>query len=273
MGDLSRIFTNVAALRAAYTLDTINEGIIRSTERIASGKKINRASDSPSGYAHARTLQNEIVTLARRQSSIDRGINFLQTNDSKLAQVADIIQEMVDLANQAKSDAVSSAEKQAIMLEITQLTTEANDILQSGVSKSIQTSSTTNLTLGTITDIEVSGSYTTANLTIEASDLLVTGTTGNINTAITNLNTALNKIVNMEEQIGAYISRLEFQQADAAVTEINTQASLSNVQDTDMVREQVDLTRMQILQQAAVSSLAQANVNPQILIALFGLGA
>jgi flagellin-like hook-associated protein FlgL len=271
MGDLSRIYTNVAALRAAYTLNMINEGIITSTERIASGKKINRASDSPSGYAHARTLQNEIVTLARRQSSIERGINFLQTNDSKLAQVADIIQEMIDLANQAKSDAVSSAEKQAIMLEITQLTTEANELLTSGVSKSIQTSTTTNLTLGTITDIQVSGAFSAANLTIEASDLLVTGTTTNINTAITNLNTALNKIVNMEEQIGAYISRLEFQQADAATTEINTQASLSNIQDTDLVHEQVNLTRMQILQQAAVSSLAQANLNPQILVQLFGL--
>lgn len=272
MGDLSRIYTNVAALRAAYTLNNINEGIIRSTERIASGMKINRASDSPSGYAHTRTLQNEIVTLARRQSSIERGINFLQTNDSKLSQVADIIQEMIDLANQAKSDAVSSAEKQAIMLEISQLATETNIILASGVSKNIQTSTTTNLSIGDIDDIAISGSFSTSALTIEATDLLVTGTISDVNTAITNLNTALNNVVQMEEQIGAYISRLEVRAADSAAEEINNQASLSTIRDTDLADETVDLTKFQILQQASIASLSQANAAPQPLLILLGFG-
>jgi flagellin len=272
MGDLSRIYTNVAALRAALTLSTVNDSIIQSQERISTGLKINRASDSPSGYFISRKLQNDIVTSQRLQSNIERGINFLQTNDSKLAQTADIIQEMIDLANQAKSDAVSSAEKQAIMLEVRQLSTEANIILTSGIAKNIQTSTTTNLSIGDIDDIKISGSFSSSALTIEASDLLVTGTISNVNTAITNLNNALNKVVQMEEQIGAYISRLEVRAADAATEQINNQASLSTIRDTDLADETVELTKLQILQSASIASLAQANAAPQPLLVLLGFG-
>jgi len=270
MGDLSRIYSNITALRAALTLTTINDAIIRSQERISTGLKINRASDSPSGYYISRKLEKDIATLAQKQANIERGINFLQTADSKLAQVADIIQEMIDLANQAKSDAVSSAEKQALQLEIRQLTTEANDILQSGVDPKIRNSTTTNLTIGDITDIKVSGSFSTTALTIAISNLLVTGSSSNVTTTLNNLSTALNKVVNMEEQIGAYISRLEFKQADAAVEEINKKASLSTIRDTDIAMEQVELTKLQILQQAALASLAQANIAPQALLILLG---
>jgi flagellin len=272
MGDLSRIYTNVAALRASLTLSNVNESIIQSQERISTGLKINRASDSPSGYFISRKLQNDIVTSARRQSNIERGINFLQTNDSKLSQVADIIQEMIDLANQAKSDAVSSAEKQAIMLEISQLATEANIMLTSGIASKIQNSVTTNMSIGDIDDISISGSFSTSALTIESTDLLVTGTSTDVNTAITNLNTALNSVVQMEEQIGAYISRLEVRLADSAVEEINNQASLSTIRDTDLADETVELTKLQILQQASIASLSQANAAPQPLLVLLGFG-
>ncbi|MFC2075850.1 flagellin [candidate division KSB1 bacterium] len=272
MGDLSRIYTNVAALRASLTLSNVNQSIIQSQERISTGLKINRASDSPSGYFISRQLENSIVTSQRQQMNIERGINFLQTNDSKLSQTADIIQEMIDLANQAKSDAVSSAEKQAISLEIRQLTTEANIILTSGVAKNIQTSTTTNLSIGDIDDIEISGSFSTSALTIEATDLLVTGTITDVNNAITNLNTALNKVVQMEEQIGAYISRLDVRLADQAVEEINNQASLSTIRDTDLADETVELTKLQILQQASIASLSQANAAPQPLLVLLGFG-
>jgi flagellin len=270
MGDLSRIYTNVAALRASLQLSNVNQSIITSQERISTGLKINRASDSPSGYFISRKLQNDIVTSARRQSNIERGINFLQTNDSKMSQVADIIQEMIDLANQAKSDAVSSAEKQAIMLEIRQLATEANIMLTSGIAGKIQNSATTNMSIGDIDDIKISGSFSAADLTIEASDLLVTGTSTDVNTAISNLNAALNKVVQMEEQIGAYISRLEVRMADQAVEEINNQASLSTIRDTDLADETVELTKLQILQQASIASLAQANAAPQPLLILLG---
>ncbi|MFC2075670.1 flagellin [candidate division KSB1 bacterium] len=272
MGDLSRIYTNVGALRAALTLNKVNDSIIQSQERVSTGLRINRASDNPSGYFIVRSLQNDVVTLQSRQNNIARGINFLQTNDSKMSQVADVIQELIDLVNQAKSDAVSSAEKQAISLEIGQLTTELEISLTSGIAAQIRTSTVDNISIGDIDDIAISGSFSTSALTIEASDLIVTGTISEVNAAIANLNVALNNVVLMEEQIGAYISRLNVRMADAAVEEINKKASLSTIRDTDLAQETVELTKLQILQQAGIASLAQANAAPQPLLGLLGFG-
>jgi flagellin len=272
MGDLSRIYTNVGALRAALTLNKVNDGILQSQERISTGLRINRASDNPSGYFIVRKLQNDVVTLRSRQNNIERGINFLQTNDAKMSQVADVIQELIDLVNQAKSDAVSSAEKQAISLEIGQLTTELELSLTSGIDSKIRNSVTTNISIGDIDDIAISGSFSTSALTIEAADLIVTGSVTDVNTSISNLTTALNNVVLMEEQIGAYISRLEVRRSDAAVEEINKKASLSTIRDTDLAQETVELTKLQILQQAGIASLAQANAAPQPLLGLLGFG-
>ena len=158
------------------------------------------------------------------------------------------------------------------MLEIRQLSTEANIILASGVATNIQTSASTNLSIGDINDIKISGSFSTTSLSINATDLLVTGTISQVNSAITNLNSALDRVVQMEEQIGAYISRLEVRMADAAVEEINNQASLSTIRDTDLADETVELTKLQILQQASIASLAQANAAPGPLLALLGMG-
>jgi flagellin len=274
MGDLSRIYTNVGALRAALTLSKINDGIITSQERLSTGLKINRASDNPSGYFITRKLQNDIVTLRSRQNNIERGINFLQTNDAKMSQVADVIQELIDLANQAKSDAVSSAEKQAIALEIRQLTIELEVSLTSGIDSKIRNSTTDAMSIGDIDDIEISGAFSTTDLNVNYanSDLVVTGTDTQINTAISNLTSALNTVVLMEEQIGAYISRLEVRMTDAAVEEINKKASQSTIRDTDLAEETVELTKLQILQQAGIASLAQANAAPQPLLGLLGFG-
>ncbi|MFC2076348.1 flagellin [candidate division KSB1 bacterium] len=275
MGDLARINTNITALRASFTLNRINSDILLHSERISSGKLINRASDSPSSYFISRQLEKEVVLLHSGRANMERAINFLQTADSKMSMSADIIQELIDLASQAKSDAVSSAEKQAISMEMKELATELNIILTSGVAAQIRNSVANPVNLGAIDNISISGAYSTSDLTINYADgdLIVTGTIAQANDTINRLTTALNNVVLVEEQLGAVVNRLAFRLSNSEQEQISTEANLSTIRDADLIEEQVELSKLMILQQTAVSSVAQANAAPRSLLVLLPGGS
>ena len=268
MGDLARVNTNVSALRSFQTLTNINDRIVKSQERISTGKKVNRASDSPSDYFITRKLEADINATRRKNANIERGINFLQTNDSRLAQVATILVEMSDLANQANSLAVTSAEKQAIQQDMTQLSQEIQTIMQSGVSSSLYTG----FTLGGLQNASLTGNLTTtplSSLTLNGTNLSITGSLSQITSAISNIDNALTVILQDEERLGAFIKRLQSSFDLNTVEEVNLRASLSSIQDTDLAQEQMELTKLSILQQASLSMLAQANAAPQSVLSLF----
>ena len=277
MGDLSRINTNNAALRSFLTLDEINRNLLVSQERIATGKVVNRASDSPANYYISKIFQKDISESVRAQKNIERGINFLESNDGKLARIADIVLEMMDLTEQANSGAVSSAEKAAIQRDLGGLRSEVNTILESGVSQKIYTNSSNPVKIGDIT-LSVSGTGASGTRTTltglsmsAASEMLqITGNAGNITTTKNRLASALNQILAEELQIGSYVRRLGVEMRDAENTEVNDRASLSTIQDADLAREQLELTKLQILQQSSLSMLAQANTAPQSILVLFG---
>ena len=269
MGDLARVNTNVAALRAFQTLTDINERIVKTQERISTGKKVNRASDSPSDYFISRTLERQINAVHRKNDNIERGINFLQTNDSRLAQVANILVEMSDLANQANSIAVTSAEKEAIQQDLSQLSLEVQTILQSGVSAKIYTG----FTLGGLISVSLTGNLTTtalATLTINGTNLTVTGSQTQLSSSISNIDSALTVILQDEERLGSFIKRLEVETEVNEVEAVNLRASLSSIQDADLAEEQLELTKLSILQQASLAMLAQSNSAPQSVLSLFG---
>ena len=268
MGDLSRINTNVAALKAFNTLTSINKRIVQSQERISTGKTVNRASDSPSDYYVTRKLQTDINAVKRKNSNIERGINFLQTNDSRLAQAASILIEMSDLANQSNSLAVTSAEKHAIQQDLTQLSQEIEKILESGVSANLYTG----FTLAGLENVSLTGNMTInplQTLTIDGTNISITGSLSDIENTINNIDNALDVVLRDEERLGSFIRRLETEYDLNEVESINLDASLSSIADTDLAEEQMELTKLTIIQQAALSMLAQANSTPGSVMVLF----
>ncbi|MFC2076555.1 flagellin [candidate division KSB1 bacterium] len=282
MGDLARINTNITALRAFQNLTNVNDRLVLHQERISTGKEVNRASDSPAGWYISRKLEAQATGNERLIKIIDRGIDKLQTYDSKFAQIGDILIEMADLANQALSDAVSSAEKQAVSIELRHLSDEIENILASGISAEIwQTFYVGDL------DVSLSGvsfgtdlRLGTDDLTIEyaTGDLIVTGTgltsaeeAARVQQTVGNIEQALDDVLILQEQLGAYVSRLEFRRDNAQVDAINLQSSMSTIGDADLAREQLELTKLQILQQTSIAMLSQANQAPQSLLTLFGI--
>ncbi|MDX9702197.1 MAG: flagellin [Candidatus Auribacterota bacterium] len=267
MGDLARINTNVAALRAFQTLSDINTRLVKAQEHISTGKVVNRASDSPSDYFISRTMERQINAVKRKNDNIERGINFLQTNDSRLAQVANILIEMSDLANQANSIAVTSAEKQAIQQDLEQLRLEVEAILQSGVSSKLYTG----FTLGGLHGVSLTGNLTRnslSTLTINGTNLNVTGSQTTLEATISNIDKALDVILRDEERLGSFVKRLEVEFDVNEVESLNLKASLSSIQDADLAEEQMELTKLNILQQAALAMLAQSNSAPQSILML-----
>ncbi|MCB1196355.1 hypothetical protein KDK77_09240 [bacterium] len=266
MGDLARIATNVSALRAFQTLTDINSRLTKTQERISTGSTINRASDSPSDYFISRTLTKDVNALERKKKNIERGINFLQTNNSRLAQISEILIEASDLANQANSLAVSSAEKQAIQNDLTQLMEEVQLILQSGVSPKLYTG----FSLGGLQNVSLTGNLTInplSSLTLNGTNIAVTG--NSIDQTIANIDSALVVILENEERLGSFIRRLEVEFDGAEVEETDLRASRSSIMDADLAEEQLELTNLQILQQAALAMLAQANSAPTSVLQLF----
>ena len=274
MGDLSRINTNVAAIRTFWTLSAINDDIMKYQEQISTGKMINRASDDPAGYFAAKVTNRQIVVSNKKILQIERGINFLQSNSSKLDTVSDLLLEISSLVSSANSGAVSSAEKVAIQSDINQLRFEIENIMQSGVSSKVYTG----FNLGDLEGVSISGPSATSNLTvtpltalgIDGTNVNVTGTSTAVTTSLTNASSAMETVLTQNQRLGSFIRRLQFEKTDSQKSLTDLKASLSTLQDADLAEVQLDLTKAQILQQTALAMLSQANSAPQSLLVLFG---
>lgn len=269
MADLFRVNTNISALRSLQSLNDINQRIVETQENISTGKKVNRASDDPAGYFISRIFETSISALVSNQVEIERGIDFLEKNNTRLDQVADLIIELTDLVNTANSGSITSAEQQAIAREIKLLVDEIDNILSSGVSSKIFNG----FSIGDLQNVSVSGgvlSLQSLNLEITQGDIIVTGSNAEFSTSLTNLSNALSTVLETEEIIGAFVSRLNFELEDLAATEIADRASLSTIVDADLAEEQVTLSSLQILQQTSLVGLTQANQAPQTILNLIG---
>ncbi|MBN1916601.1 MAG: hypothetical protein JW889_01725 [Verrucomicrobia bacterium] len=272
MSSLFKVRTNVGSLRAYHILSDINDQILSVAERISSGQKINRASDSPSGYFISRTMKLEVMRLQEMQQNLDRGINWLQSNDSRLSQVLDLLEEMYSVASMAATGGITSAERVALQLDLNGFVEEIDDILQSGVSAALYTG----FSLGNLDNVSLTGASVPSASNLGVTGLILTGSSADSTTmqdataALRAIEAAMTRILKDEEQIGSWVHRLEFQKAEAAVDEVNQRASLSTIVDADLAAEQVELTKLQILQQTALAMLAQSNAFPGSILSMIG---
>jgi flagellin len=284
MSDLYRVGTNIAALRAYHTLSGINSKILDSAERISTGKINNRSSDGPANYYVSKILQRKINRLDTESANVERGINWLQNQDSKYAQVVNILSEMSSLVQTAKAGGITSAERVAIQMQLNDLKDEVGDILQSGIDGRITAGTAvadSGFDIGNMTDLKLTGTGIGSNqptyATIITTDLGSMNVTGSWNAAETSIdaayssiNTAMDRVLRAEEKIGTWIKRLEFQVSDFQTESLDTQAILSSINDADLAKEQMDLTKLQILQNTAQAMFSQNNQAPMMVLQFVG---
>ena len=263
-----RIQTNVEAMNAHRRLEDTSHRLAKSMERLSSGYRINRAADDAAGLAISENLRSQIKGLAQAQRNTNDAVSMVQTGEASLVEVHAMLQRVRELAVQFKNGSLSTADRDAIQSEVNQLGSEIERIgtvaefngiklLNAGSRITFQVGAEDNQT------IAVSTISLGATVTAGVYALSVTSTQD-----IAEIDAALNAVSTQRSTFGAVQNRLEHTLANLAIYEENVTAAESRIRDVDMAKEMATLTKFQILQEAGVSMLAQANVNHQAVLSL-----
>jgi flagellin len=278
IGDSTRINTNIAAFNALNSLKFVNRRLEQAQLKLATGYRINEVADDPAGFTITKRLDARSRGLSVAYDNVGTAKNVLSIAEGGLTNIQNILITMKEKVTQAASDTLGSAERNAISTEIDELTSEINNIVAETTfnnvalldgtytGKSFQTGEDTVNTLA----FEITSVNTATGLGVEAANVssrVFTATGSSI--ALNNVDTAIEDIADALQKIGATISRFGVKESTLSIAITNTEAAKSRILDADIAREQLTSTRLQILQQTATAQLAQANVMPQNVLALF----
>jgi flagellin len=271
------INTNVPALVAQRSLAKTSMEMGIALQRLSTGLRINSSKDDAAGLAIGVRITAQIRGYDQAIRNAGDGISLAQTAEGGMDGITSSLQRMRELAVQSANYSNTTADRQAIDAEFTQLKTEIDRV-------ATQTKFNTKALLdGTFAaaDFQV-GPNTGETITVAAISGLGAVTLGltagtnvqsvsNANAAITAIDAALNTVTSTRANIGASINRFEQTISNLRVTVESLQTSRSRVQDADFAAETAALTRLQILQQSGTAVLAQANAIPRSVLSLLGL--
>ena len=277
-----RIQNNVEAFNTHRQLNTTSTAAAKSMEKLSSGYRINRAADDAAGLAISEKMRGQIGGLAQAQRNAQDGISMVQTAEGALTEVHSMLQRVRDLKVQYNNGTNSSDDKVAIASEVSQIAQEVSDIIsdtkfngtavfgsatfsfQVGANDSETVSTSAAQFSGTVAAGGLSNltSITTANA---ASTALEAG--GNL-ANLSDLDDAIKNVSKVRADFGAVQNRLEHRLNNLATYQENLTASESRIRDVDMAAEMTKFTKLNILQQAGTSMLAQANQAPQGVLSL-----
>jgi flagellin len=261
-----RIQTNVEALNAHRNLQATSDAAAKSMERLSSGYRINRAADDAAGLAISEKLRAQIGGLQQAQRNAQDAVSLVQTGEGALGEVHAMLQRVRDLAVQFNNGTLSTADKAAITAEVAQLSAEiakiASDTKFNGIPL-LSGGATINFQIGAD-----QGQTLAINAISLTSDVPGTIFDFTSSASISLLDDAITNVANDRATFGAVQNRLEHTMNSLATYEQNLTASESRIRDVDMASEMVNFTKMNILQQAGTSMLAQANQAPQSVLSL-----
>lgn len=271
---------NMAAANTNRQLGITTGKLGKSTEKLSSGYKINRAGDNAAGLSISEKMRGQIRGLEQASVNAQDGISLIQTAEGALNETHSILQRMRELAVQAANDTNVSKDRESIKDELTQLTEEIDRIAQqtefntktlmtggfSGSASAMKFQVGANS--GQFINLKI-GDMQAAALASGLSSIADQVTSADSATAaITVINNAIEKVSKERSNLGSVQNRLEHTIANADNTAENLQASESRIRDVDMAKEMVVYSKNNILQQAAQSMLAQANQSTQGVLSL-----
>jgi len=263
---------NMQAANANRMLGITTNSQAKSTEKLSSGYKINRAADDAAGLAISEKMRSQIRGLDRASTNAQDGVSVVQTAEGALNEVHSMLQRMNELATQAANDTNTSKDRGQIQLEINQLTSEIDRV------QSTTQFNTMNLLVGSFTkkNLQVgslSGQAIELNISNMGADSLgvsglCVGSFTSAGAAMKSIQAAIDLVSTQRATLGAVQNRLEHTIANLDNVSENTQAAESRIRDTDMAKEMVQWSKNNILQQAGQSMLAQANQSNQGVLSL-----
>ena len=265
---------NLSAMNTNRQMGVVTSALQKSTEKLSSGYKINRAGDDAAGLSISEKMRSQIRGLNKASDNAQDGISLIQVAEGALNETHSILQRMNELATQAANDTNTSTDRTAIKAEIDQLTSEINRI-QSTTQFNTQNLldgkfTGKNLQVGSLKGQTIQISISNMNAkTLGVSGLAVdkNSTAGE---SMSKIQAAIDKVSTQRSNLGALQNRLEHTINNLDTTSENTSAAESRIRDTDMADEMVQYSKNNILAQAGNSMLAQANQQTQGVLSLLG---
>ena len=268
---------NMRAMNTNRQLGITTGNMAKSTEKLSSGYKINRAADNAAGLSISEKMRGQIRGLEQASTNASDGISLIQTAEGALNEIHSIIHRMRELTVQASNDTNVSKDRNAIAAEMQALTDEVTRIGEqtefntmnilngSFTSKSLQVGANKDQMISfSISAMNASGLGLTSVAGVILSAVGGASITGELST----LDAALEKVSNQRSALGALQNRLEHTIANADNTAENLTDAESRIRDVDMADEMVKYSKFNILQQAGQSMLAQANQSSQGVLSL-----
>jgi len=276
------IGTNVASLGAQKNLEKSQGMLGKSMARLSSGLRINSASDDAAGLAISESLRGQTRSLQQASRNAGDGVSLLQTAEGALNEVSGVLVRMRELATQSSNGTLTTTQRGSLQQEFGQLRSEIDRIgdstkfngqslidgsLSAGVTFQIGLDNSSSSKLTVSIGSAKSGTIGSAATSARRDDMSISSA-GGAGTALGVIDDAINDISTMRGNMGAAMNRLSITTANLATAVENLSAANSRIRDVDVAEETASLTRNQILTQAGVSILSQANQVPQVALSL-----
>ncbi|MGG4554839.1 flagellin [Paenibacillus humicus] len=253
------------------TLNNIQQG--KSSEKLSSGYRVNRAADDAAGLSISEKMRAQIRSMNQGMRNAQDGVSLVQTAEGAMNEVSDMLTRMKELATQASSMTYNASDLVAMNDEYTELINAIDDIATNAEFNGIKL---LDGSAGTTFNIQLGGT-STEKVEIDMEKAKIDDLTDNLGglttqadavTELAALDTAIGTVNAARSALGAFQNRLEHMYNNVGTTAENLQAAESRIRDTDMAKEMMSYTKFNILQQASTAMLAQANQAPQGVLQL-----
>jgi len=273
MSSLAQIATNVNALNALNALNKVNADLSTHQMRLATGEKVNSASDNAAAFEIGTGLETTANVLTQALANVNDGQSLLNIAQGGQQEVLSILQAMQTEATQAANGTLGTSQLSAIQgmisQQITEIGTVVNQTKYNGISLLNGNFSST-LQIGAATtdtmSVAISQNFSVASLGVGSLDVTAAG---GASTALAAVNSAISLVNNSMGTVGSYSNALNFTSDLLSTMITNTQAAKSSIMDANVAQEQLAVSQDQILQQTATAALSQANTAPNALLRLF----
>lgn len=274
-----RIMTNVSALNAQKNLYMTNINLNRSMARLASGQRINQASDDAAGLAISENLKAQIRGLRQANRNANDGISLVQIAEGSLNEVSNMLIRLRELGVQAASDTIGDTERKFLDVEFQQLKSEIQRVTEStqynGYDLLNGTGSIIDIQVGVNNDPfkdRISFNAGAANATLEALGMVSEslGTKEGAQLSLSVLDDAMISVNAIRANFGAMQNRLQSTSSNLLIYDENMSAANSRIRDADVAAESTEMVRNNILMQAGTAVLGQANQANQLALKLLG---
>ena len=265
---------NLSAMNTNRQMGTVTSALSKSTEKLSSGYRINRAADDAAGLSISEKMRSQIRGLNKASSNAEDGISLIQVAEGALNESHSILQRMNELATQAANDTNTSSDRSAIQQELTQLTSELDRIYSTTQFNTMNLLdgdfTGKSLQVGALSGQVISVSFKSMKASalgigynaIKVSSYAVAGQSMSL------IQKAIYRVSEERSKLGAIQNRLEHTINNLDTTSENTSAAESRIRDTDMSSVMVEYSKNNILAQAGQSMLSQANQQTQGVLSL-----